>query len=606
MQCGVSFQAVSIGSDQFVMHPGPRQPIPRISLILCVQGHTDIGTRAIASLREQAFRDFECIVVNCSRADPSKEALNAAADGDPRFRIISFRAPASIGAARNTGLRLAQARYVALIQGQYSLPDLSRQLDRMDASRHAGLYVGLVEGPRFDQTVLRADAVRAIGGFVETDEVDDEARFFARLLDAGYTLATGPTEADTIGAKASSRASCSTKNQRDLPILFIPHKDYHVWTIGLLAPQLRALGAEFLSLDLTPQWGEAGVRSSAQRYQVELLGLGEFVVGRFAPSVVVTFNDWDYISRPLVLAARAAGLGTLGIVEGIQDYDDVDTRAERKAYRLVENVILPGAFDYRYFVNASGQRVFISGIPRIQAMRNQPETAPSLAMERRVLINSNFSYGVLTQHRDQWLASAVQAVRRAGYEPVISRHPADMGRLFPELVSTEDFYQTLQTCCASVQRFASGILEAIAYNKPVFYFNIHNEKVDKFTFDPMGAYPVSRSEDELVADLGELHEWQGRVRANGPAFLDLHAGRRTLDIVTKTSEIIAALSAVPVSAEAAAEFYGYLRTIDEMTDALCEPDKGRHGPFAQLDGAVERLRTASRMRNEGTQFIAGQ
>lgn len=585
------------------MHRGHRQPpFPKISFILCEPTSPERKAHIIASLQAHSFRNFECIIVgNCSTSI-LVEARTNVADVDPRFHFVHLQAPVTIGAARNMGLRLARGPYVALLQSEPPPDDLEWLLRQLDKSRHAGLYTGepksIIE-LQLGQTILRTSVACTIGGFTEAKNPNSEAQFFYRLLVAGYTLVPDHVGKYSVILKKPVPFLAASL-RKDLPVLFIPHKDYHVWTIGLLAPQLRALGVDFLTLDLTPQWGEAGVRSTADRHGIELLGLGEFMLGHFVPRVTITFNDWDYISRPLVLAARVAGLMTLGIVEGIQDYNDADTAVVRNAYRLVENVILPGVFDYRYFTETSDQRVFITGIPRIQAMRSQPEPLLSPAMRKRILINSNFSYGVLIQHRDDWLTAAVRTVKAAGYNPVISRHPADKGQLFPELVSTDDFYQTLRTCCGSVQRFASGVLEAIAHGKPVFYFNIHNEKADKFTFDPMGTYPVSHSEDELAADLGKLPFWQERIRENGPAFLDLHAGKRTLDIVGKTCEIIAALSAAPSPVAAGGKFYACLRAVDQLTDAFCAPDEGQNAPFFKLNSAIKRLRALSRERENDT------
>lgn len=577
------------------MHRGHRQPpLPKISFILCEPRSTKGKGHIIASLQAHPFRNFECIIVDNCPTNALAEADIGLADIDPRFHFVRFQAPATIGAARNTGLRLARSPYVTLLQDEPPPADLEWLLNQLDTSQHAGLHTGELESIknlRLGRILLRTSVACAIGGFTEAKDLDSEALFWDRLLAAGYTILSSKVKKHAAFIKSPPPLPASSP--KDLPALFIPHKDYHVWTISLLAPQLRALGINFLTLDLTPQWGEAGVRSAAHRHGIELLGLGEFMLGRFAPRVTITFNDWDYISRPLVLAARVAGLTTLGIVEGIQDYDDADTSVVRNAYRLVENVILPGVFDYRYFVNSPNQRIFITGVPRIQALRCQSEPLLAPATQRKILINSNFSYGVLIQYRDEWLLAAVRAVRAAGYEPVISRHPADRGQLFPELVSAEDFYQTLRKCSGSVQRFASGVLESIAHDKPVFYFNIHNEKADKFTFDPMGAYPISHSEDELIADLRKLSFWQQRIREKGPAFLDLHAGKHTLDIVGKTCEIIAALGVAPISNEAAEKFHACLRAIDHLTDAFCAPDEGQNAPFFKLDGATERLRTAT-------------
>jgi hypothetical protein len=185
-----------------------------------------------------------------------------------------------------------------------------------------------------------------------------------------------------------------------------------------------------------------------------------------------------------------------------------------------------------------------------------------------VLINSNFSHNVLTERRDAWLTQAVAAVRRAGLEPVISRHPEDKGTLFPELVTQASFYETLESCCASVQRFASGILESLAAGVPVIYFNPHGERVDKFSSDPMGAYPVAVTEDALAGHLTTLGAWREAALARADAFLDHHAGHRDIDSGAAIAEGLRGAMGPPPDAETLARFRRNLRIIDQQTEAL--------------------------------------
>lgn len=385
-------------------------------------------------------------------------------------------------------------------------------------------------------------------------------------------------------------------------IAFFPHKDYHVWTIGLIAKALRQQNIDFLTIDISPQWGEAGIQSSAVANEVELIGLGEYVLGDYNTSLIVVFNDWDHVTRPIVVAANAAGLSTAAIVEGIQDYHDIDTGGHRSAYGAVRHVLLPGDFDRRYFSTGTDQTIYSVGVPRIQALRNAPKPASAASQDNakpRVLINSNFSYGVLTEHRDTWLQGAVSAVRAAGMTPIISRHPADKGTLFPSLVSDTDFYSLLEECQITIQRFASGILEAIARDKVVLYFNPHGEKVDKFTTDPMNVYPIVTSEDDLIRQLTDWHQWKARVKADGPAFLDLHSGPAASDSIQQAADILATIARRQVTASQRQCFSDHLRTIDERTKALCHAVLSGQPLFSRLDDAITQLRrmTASRLQD---------
>ncbi|KGJ21152.1 glycosyltransferase family A protein [Paracoccus sanguinis] len=361
--------------------------------------------------------------------------------------------------------------------------------------------------------------------------------------------------------------------QGAIDVLFLPHKDYHTWTIGLAAPALQAAGMQFAVIDISPQWREAGVTGKAEEMGLPVIRYGEVALGAFAPRLIVAFNDWDFVTRPILVAAEQAGISTAAIVEGIQDYHDADTGRTRHAYRTARTVLLPGDFDRRYFPADGGQTLSVVGIPRIQLLRRQaadrsPTERTLQAASRRVLINSNFSHNVLTEQRDAWLTQAVAAVRRAGFEPVISRHPEDKGILFPELVTQASFYEALESCCASVQRFASGILESLAGDVPVIYFNPHGELVDKFSSNPMDAYPVALTEEALADCLTTLTDWRDRALARADVFLDHHAGRQDIDSGVAIAEGLREAMGPRPDAEALARFRRNLRIIDQQTEAL--------------------------------------
>ncbi|NPD15319.1 glycosyltransferase [Xinfangfangia sp. D13-10-4-6] len=357
--------------------------------------------------------------------------------------------------------------------------------------------------------------------------------------------------------------------QAEADILFLPHKDYHAWTIGLFAPALQRLGISFAVVDLAATWREGGVRQVAEDLGLPLIRYGEVALGRYAPRLVVAFNDWDYVTRPILVAAQEAGIATAAIVEGIQDYLDKDTGRPRHAYRTAQTVLLPGAFDRRYFPQDGAQHLEVVGIPRIEHLRSQPRPSrPPAGPGAKVLINSNFSHNVLVEKRDLWLRQVVEAVQAAGMVPVISRHPEDRGTLFPEFVTDQDFYTAIQDCSLSVQRFASGILEALAINVPVIYFNPHGEEVDKFSSDPMGAYPVALTPEALSAALADLPNWQQAALAAAPAFLDHHAGAPKGDTATSTAEaLVRAMGAKPDDA-VLDRFSHNLRVLDFETQSL--------------------------------------
>lgn len=310
--------------------------------------------------------------------------------------------------------------------------------------------------------------------------------------------------------------------QRRFDVVFVPHKDYHVHAIKLMEPFLQEHDISFIVLDISMHYRDEGVADACERYKMTRVGYSNFILGDFEPRALVCFNDWDPIVRTLIKAANYSNIPTLGIVEGIQDYLDADTKQQRWAYRTVKNLALPGEHDRKYFRD-SKQNIFVGGIPRIFDLFHSYKDVPIELKGKRVLINSNFSYGVLEEYRDSWLISAVNACRSAGYEVSISKHPADKGKLFEELTTKDSFYTAMDKSDILISRFASGILEALAIRKLPIYFNPHGEKVDKFK-QPEGAFPIVSSEAKLVEVLNSPNRHLTNARGRFSDFLKFHCG----------------------------------------------------------------------------------
>jgi glycosyltransferase involved in cell wall biosynthesis len=92
--------------------------------------------RAVQSVLEQSFRDFELIVVDDASDDGTLARL--ARINDPRLSLFTLSENRGPAAARNVGIRNARGRYVAFLDSDDRwLPDkLEKQLAFMEARRH--------------------------------------------------------------------------------------------------------------------------------------------------------------------------------------------------------------------------------------------------------------------------------------------------------------------------------------------------------------------------------------------------------------------------------------------------------------------------------------
>ena len=313
----------------------------------------------------------------------------------------------------------------------------------------------------------------------------------------------------------------SPKSERSTiyDVAFAPHKDYHVVTAFPIAGILRRCGLNVAFLDFTRVRRNEGSQAAMERLgETHCHDLADFIAAGHGFETLVVFNDWDpRVTRPLVQDAREAGAATVGFVEGINDFADVDTERRRDAYRSVEWVLGSGENDRRYFRDM-GDKFRVVGFPRVMEALRRPVRAPS---RRRAVINVNFTYGVLEDKRDAWVASAIEGCRLAGLDWIISQHPQDQGDLSAYPVDTRDFESVMQENAILVSRFSSCIIEALAMGRPVVYHNPGTEQVEKFR-EPLGAYSVSFDAPSLARALESELARPGSVEKRRTEFLKEH------------------------------------------------------------------------------------
>lgn len=85
-----------------------------ISVIMLTYNREELVSRAIESILNQTYRNFEYIIVDNGSTDRSGEIADTYAAKDPRVWVI-HRERGNIGAGRNTGLDAAKGEYLAFI-----------------------------------------------------------------------------------------------------------------------------------------------------------------------------------------------------------------------------------------------------------------------------------------------------------------------------------------------------------------------------------------------------------------------------------------------------------------------------------------------------------
>lgn len=121
-------------------------PVPKVSVIMAVYNERPYLEKAVQSVLDQTFGDFEFIIVNDGSTDGSKEVLERFEQNSARIRLIHQENRGLI-ASVNRGLELAKGQYIARMDGDdICYPErFERQVRFLDSSPEVGILGTQIE-----------------------------------------------------------------------------------------------------------------------------------------------------------------------------------------------------------------------------------------------------------------------------------------------------------------------------------------------------------------------------------------------------------------------------------------------------------------------------
>lgn len=338
------------------------------------------------------------------------------------------------------------------------------------------------------------------------------------------------TTKDRISTRLNELAGIGRRTSlylQEIDYLFIPHNHYHGENLCRVASELRSKGLSVRVLKISPPHPDEG--AFIERFADYYIDLSVILYRELLPYGIVVMNDWESnVAAKLIDWANTKGIGTYAVVEGVNDYHDVDTGRShnnlRRPYQRVKNLFLNGDFDRKYFSDPS-QRIATVGIDRLDTLAELVRTKGDKTMRhRRAVINCNFTYGVLAEYAQDWVSEVIESCETAGIDCIVSKHQADKTIVHPAKVTPRRLYDELLESEIFITRFSGAVFEALIAGCKVIYYNPGIEKIDKFN-DPMGAYLYARSKAELLSQLGTIvggwsPEYEGFLRLHVDAVFE--------------------------------------------------------------------------------------
>jgi glycosyltransferase involved in cell wall biosynthesis len=175
--------------------------------------------RAISSILDQTFRDFEFVIIDDASTDETPEIVAASAARDPRIRVMTNRANAGLGKVLHDGVQAARGALVARMDADdAAMPErLEKQVrfmiahpevdvlgtfaldigedecmlgERKVPTTHDKIADLMWSNPLIHPTVMfRRDRILSVGSYSPTARRRQDYELWFRCLGAGFRFA---------------------------------------------------------------------------------------------------------------------------------------------------------------------------------------------------------------------------------------------------------------------------------------------------------------------------------------------------------------------------------------------------------------------------------
>lgn len=112
---------------------------PLVSVVMPIYGVEKFVAEAVDSVLSQTFTDFEFIIVDDVSPDDSRKICEAY--DDERIRIVIHEKNRGLAGARNTGIRHARGRYIALLDSddKWTMDKLEKHVEHLNNAPNVGV-----------------------------------------------------------------------------------------------------------------------------------------------------------------------------------------------------------------------------------------------------------------------------------------------------------------------------------------------------------------------------------------------------------------------------------------------------------------------------------
>lgn len=114
----------------------------KISVIMLIHNRENYVEKAIKSIMNQTFNNYEFIIINNGSTDRSREIAEKLAKQESKINIINLSTNCGIGSGRNKGLNIAKGEYITFIDDDdIAEPDMLEFLYNLANNNNADISI---------------------------------------------------------------------------------------------------------------------------------------------------------------------------------------------------------------------------------------------------------------------------------------------------------------------------------------------------------------------------------------------------------------------------------------------------------------------------------